>query len=452
MFSRYFRPSALRYTFVVLLFLVVPAIGQDAASKLDEYLNSITKDRLFSGAVLVAQNGKILLSKGYGMANIELDVPNTAQTRFRLGSITKQFTAASILLLQEQGKLSVSDSVCKYIADCPAAWQPVTVHHLLNHSGGVPNFTSFPDYQKTMMIPSPIESTIARFKDRPLTFTPGEKMSYSNSGYILLGAVIEKVSGQSYADFLRARILDPLKMNATGYDRSDVIIKGRAAGYSDKGANWVNAAHIDMSIPHAAGAMYSTVEDLYIWDQALYTDKLLNAKSKESMFTPGLNNYGYGFGITTPNNRKMISHGGGIDGFATHIARYPDDRVTVIVLSNLEQSKSGMFARDLGAIVFGEKYETPRARVVAKVDPKIYDSYVGKYELRPNFILTVRRDGDRLITQATGQPEFEIFPESETRFFVKVFEAQITFVKDDTGKVTQAILNQGGERVAKKIE
>jgi CubicO group peptidase (beta-lactamase class C family) len=452
MSSQYFRPISLRYALVVLLFLVAPAIGQDAASKLEEYLNTVTKDRLFSGAVLVAQNGKILLSKGYGMANIELDVPNTAQTRFRLGSITKQFTAASILLLQEQGKLSVSDSICKYIADCPAAWQPVTVHHLLNHSGGVPNFTSFPDYQKTMMIPSPIESLIARFKDRPLAFAPGEKMSYSNSGYILLGAVIEKVSGQSYADFLRARILDPLKMNATGYDRSDTIIKGRAAGYSDKGAHWVNAPHIDMSIPHAAGAMYSTVEDLYLWDQALYTDKLLSAKLKESMFTPGLNNYGYGFGITTPNNRKLISHGGGINGFATYIARYPDDRVTVIVLSNLEQAKSGMFARDLAAIVFGEKYETPRARVVAKVDPKIYDSYVGKYELRPNFILTVRRDGDRLLTQATGQPEFEIYPESETKFFVKVFEAQITFVKDTTGKVTQAILNQGGERVAKKIE
>ena len=316
--SRSFRTTSLRYALVVvLLFLVAPAIGQDAASKLEKYLNTITKDRLFSGAVLVAQNGKILLSKGYGMANIEFDVPNSAQTRFRLGSITKQFTAASILLLQEQGKLSVSDSVCKYIADCPAAWQPVTIHHLLNHSGGVPNFTSFPDYQKTMMIPSPIETLIARFKDRPLAFAPGEKMSYSNSGYILLGAVIEKVSGQSYADFLRARILDPLKMNATGYDRLDTLIKGRAAGYSDKGGNWVNAAHIDMSIPHAAGALYSTVEDLYLWDQALYTDKLLSAKSKESMFTPGLNNYGYGFGITTPNNRKMMSHGGGINGCAT---------------------------------------------------------------------------------------------------------------------------------------
>jgi CubicO group peptidase (beta-lactamase class C family) len=328
----------------------------------------------------------------------------------------------------------------------------VTIHHLLNHSGGVPNFTSFPDYLKTMMIPSPIESTIARFKNQPLSFAPGEKMSYSNSGYILLGAVIEKVSGQSYADFLRARIFDPLKMNATGYDRSDVIIKGRAAGYSDKGTDWVNAAHIDMSIPHAAGALYSTVEDLYLWDQALYTDKLLSAKSKEAMYTPGLNNYGYGFGITNQFNRKMISHGGGIDGFSTYIARYPDDRVTVIVLSNLEQAKSGMFAKDLAAIVFGEKYETPRARIIAKVDPKIYDSYVGKYELRPNFILTVRRDGDRLLTQATGQPEFEIYPESETKFFVKLFEAQITFIKDSTGKVTQIILHQGGERVAKKIE
>ncbi|MBX3277042.1 MAG: serine hydrolase [Acidobacteria bacterium] len=450
MTKRTLRAFLIAASFLVLW--AVPAPAQDVSAKLDEYLSAAAAQRQFSGSALVAQNGKVLLGKGYGMASIELDAPNTAQTRFRLGSITKQFTAAAILLLQEQGKLSVGDSVCKFIADCPAAWQPVTVHHLLNHSGGVPNFTSFPEYQKTMMIASPLDATIARFKNLPLTFTPGEKFTYSNSGYILLGAIIEKVSGRSYADFLQANIFDPLKMSNTGYDRHDSIIKGRASGYSNQGGAWSNAAYLDMSIPHAAGALYSTVEDLYLWDQALYGDKLLSAKSRDAMFTPGHNQYGYGFGIQQMFGRRMIAHGGGINGFSTYIARYSDDKVTVIVLSNLQQANAGRFARDLAAAVFGEKYEVPGARTDVKVDTKILDGYVGKYELAPNFYLNVRRDGERLFTQATGQSEVEIFPESETKFYLKVVEAQITFVKDQGGKVTHLILHQGGNHQARKIE
>jgi CubicO group peptidase (beta-lactamase class C family) len=435
-----------------LVLWAVPALAQDVSAKLDEYLSTAAAQHQFSGSALVAQNGKVLLGKGYGMASIELDVPNTAQTRFRLGSITKQFTAAAILLLQEQGKLSVGDSVCKFIADCPAAWQPVTVHHLLNHSGGVPNFTSFPEYTKTMMIASPLDATIARFKNLPLSFTPGEKFTYSNSGYILLGAIIEKVSGRSYADFLQANIFDPLKMANTGYDRHDRIIRSRASGYSNQGGAWSNAAYLDMSIPHAAGALYSTVEDLYTWDQALYGDKLLSAKSRDAMFTPGHNQYGYGFGIQQMFGRRMIAHGGGINGFSTYIARYTDDKVTVIVLSNLQQANAGRFARDLAAAVFGEKYEVPGTQTDVKVDTKILEGYVGKYELAPNFYLNVRRDGERLFTQATGQSEVEIFPESETKFYLKVVEAQITFVKDQGGKVTHLILHQGGNHQARKIE
>ena len=209
----------------VLFLLGANAAAQDPAAKFDEYLNALAGQQRFAGSVLVARDGKVIFSKGYGLANVELDVPNTPQTKFRLGSITKQFTATAILLLQERGKLSVGDPICKYIDTCPAAWSEVTIHHLLSHTGGIPNFTSFPDYVPKMMMPVTTQEMIARFKDKPLDFKPGEKWSYSNSGYFLLGAIIEKASGESYESFLQKNIFDPLKMTNTGYDHFDTILK-----------------------------------------------------------------------------------------------------------------------------------------------------------------------------------------------------------------------------------
>jgi len=208
----------------LLILLSAGAAAQDPAPKFDEYLNSVAAQQHFTGSVLVARDGKVVLSKGYGLANVELDVPNTPQTKFRLGSITKQFTATAILLLQERGKLSVTDSICKYFDICPAAWSELTIHHLLSHTGGVPNFTNFPDYMPKMMMRVTTQEMIARFKDKPLDFKPGEKWSYSNSGYFLLGAIIEKVSGESYESFLQKNIFDPLKMTATGYDHFETIL------------------------------------------------------------------------------------------------------------------------------------------------------------------------------------------------------------------------------------
>lgn len=440
-----------------LLVLSVAARAQEVLPKFDEYAQAVAKVEGFSGAILVARDGKVLVSKGYGMADVENDVPNTPETRFRLASLTKQFTAAAILLLQERGKLSVQDSVCKHVAPCPEAWQPVTIHHLLSHTGGVPNLTNFnqfPDYPKTKRDPATVESLIGRFRDRPLDFKPGEKWNYSNSGYILLGHVVEKVSGKSYESFLRENIFEPLKMTNTGYDHTDAVVKRRARGYApgpDGGV--VNAAYIDMSIPYAAGGLYSTVGDLHLWDQALYGERLLKKSSLDAMFTAVRDEYGYGYRVNKVFNRRHATHGGGIEGFSTSINRFPDDRVTVIVLSNNEAARSGRIARDLAAIAFGEKYEVPVERAVVKVDPKIYDAYAGEYELEPGFVFTVTREGDRLMLQATGQGKTELFPASETNFFPKVVRADITFVKDAAGSVTHLVLNQGGRQMnAKKIK
>ncbi|HVG28478.1 MAG TPA: serine hydrolase [Pyrinomonadaceae bacterium] len=436
-----------------LLALSGAARAQDLLPKFEEYMNAAAKAERFSGAILAARDGKVLVSKGYGMADVENDVPNTPETKFRLGSITKQFTAASILLLQERGKLSVQDSVCKHVAPCPDAWQPVTIHHLLSHTAGMPDFTGFPDYPKTMREPAPVESLIARFRALPLDFKPGENWRYSNSGYVLLGHVVEKLSGKSYESFLRENIFEPLKMTSTGYDHAEQIVKRRARGYASGPDGLVNASYLDMSIPFSAGGLYSTVGDLYLWDQALNGEKVLKKSSLDAMFTAVRNDYGYGYRVNKLFDRRHATHGGGIEGFRTSIERFPDDRVTVIVLSNYEGVQVGRISRDLAAVAFGEKYELPVERVVAKVDPKIYDAYVGEYELGPGFVFTVTREGDRLMIQATGQPKTELFPTSETNFFPRVVRADFTFVKDAEGRVTQLILNQGGrQQPAKKIK
>jgi CubicO group peptidase (beta-lactamase class C family) len=434
------------------LFLVVGARAQEAASKFDEYLSAAVKQG-FTGSALVAKDGKVIFSKGYGMANDEWDIPNTPQTKFRLGSITKQFTAASILLLQERGKLSVQDPICKFFDNCPDAWKEITIHHLLTHTSGVPNYTSFPDWQKTMMIPVTMESLVGRFKDKPLDFKPGEKMSYSNSGYVALGHIIEKVAGESYESFLQKNIFEPLKMSSSGYDWHDTILKNRATGYSSKNGKRINSEYIDMTIPHAAGALYSTVEDLFAWNEALFSDKLLSAKSREAMMTVDKNNYAYGLAIAQQHNRRIVTHGGGINGFSTVLSRFPEEKVTVVVLRNADYgSAPNKISQDLAAIVFGEKYEIPHERVAIKIDPKILDAYVGQYELTPTLIFTMTREGDSLTGQLTGQPKFEMFPESETKFFLKVVDAQVTFVKDDKGVVTHLILHQGGDHTAKKVK
>lgn len=336
----------LSVSFALFLLLVHSAAAQNSdaptteqiTAKVDEYMNAAARVDGFNGSILVARDGKPIVSRGYGMANIELNVPNTPDTVFRLGSVTKQFTAMGIMMLAERGKLNVNDAACKYLTDCPATWQPITIKNLLTHTAGVPNYTDFPTFAKTTVSPITTTEMIVLLRDKPLDFAPGEKFAYSNSGYYLLGVVIERVSGKSYADFLQENIFAPLNMKQTGYDVSARIIKNRAAGYARQGGEFVNASYMDMTIPYSAGALFSTTGDLLLWDQALYTEKLVSRKTLDEIFTPVKSGYGYGWGIGKQFERREISHGGGIYGFATEIARFPDDKVTVVVLSNVQGS------------------------------------------------------------------------------------------------------------------
>ncbi|HEX8282653.1 MAG TPA: serine hydrolase [Pyrinomonadaceae bacterium] len=406
----------------------------------------------FSGSILVARDGQPLISKGYGMANYELDVPNTPQTVFRLGSITKSFTATAIMMLQERGKLSVGDTICKYLTDCPAAWQPVTIRHLLAHTSGIPNYTALPDYTRTMTLPISHESLIGRFKDKPLEFTPGERAQYNNSGYYLLGVVIERASGKSYEDFLQDNIFKPLGMTRTGYDSSRRLIKSRASGYLRQGDTLVNAQYIDMSIPFAAGALYSSVEDLLRFDQALYAERLLPRKALDEMFTPVADQRGYGWTIRRQFDRQTIEKNGSINGFYSFIARYPADRITVIVLGNNGGVSSERIGNDLSAIVFGAPYKVPREREAIVLDPRTLEKYVGQYQPPEGSIITVTFENGKLMRQVGTQPKAEMFAASETEFFLKGSDLQITFVTDGQGRVTGQRLSRGGrEGLAPKI-
>jgi len=342
-----------------------PLSPTDLETKIDELLAAHAAVNGFSGAVLVASAGRPIFAKGVGYANREWQIPNTTTTKFRIGSITKQFTSMLVMQLREQGKVRVEDSICSYLAPCPDAWKPVTIHHLLTHTSGIKNFTDLPAWMPTMMMPRTHEQMVALFRDLPLEWTPGENYGYSNSGYLLLGLVIEKITGKKYEMVLQSSILTPVGMSDTGYDRSGTVVSRRASGYTGQGNAVVNARPVDMEQTFGAGSLYSTVEDLLKWDQVLYTEKLLPQPAKTLMWTPFKEGYAYGWILPPPTStdpfgsHSRMVHAGGINGFSSFIVRVPDANVTFIVLSNNDSANASNIGRDIGSIYYGRPYTIP---------------------------------------------------------------------------------------------
>jgi len=431
---------------LAVILVVVPSLGlcEEHLSRLEQAIEPSATSNRFMGAVLVAKDGKPLVDKGYGFANLEWQIPDSPTTKFRLGSLTKQFTAASILLLEERDKLKIDDPVKRYLPDAPAAWDKITLVNLLTHTSGIPNFTDFPDYRASEATPATPEQLIARFRDKPLEFEPGDRWQYSNSGYVVLGYVIEKASGRHYADFLRQNIFEPLGMQDTGYDSSESIIPRRAQGYSPDEKGPRNAAYIDMSIPFSAGALYSTTHDLLRWEEGLFGGKLLSPASLKKMITPFKENYAFGVFVRDEQGHKVIEHGGGIEGFNTHLAYFPDDKITVVVLANLNGNAVPEMGRNLGIVAIGGKIVLPNERKAVDLPRATLEKFVGRYEIAPTFNIRFFLEGDQLMAQATGQSSLPVFAESETDFFLKAVDARITFVKDAKGDVTGIVLHQGG--------
>ena len=293
-----------------------PAAAQDAA-RMDQVIRASSDADAFSGAVLVARDGRILLDQGYGLANREWNIPNDGDVKFRLGSLSKQFTAVAIMLLNQQGKLDLDAPIKTWLPDAPAAWDAITPRHLLSHTAGVPNFTAFSDFEAQKTRSATLPQLIARFRDRPLDFAPGSRFAYSNSGYVLLSAIIEAASAQTYADFVAANLFQPLGMSDSGYDRHDVILPRRASGYAPGADGVVNADYVDMTIPTGAGALYSTTHDLLKWEQGLFGGRLLNAQSMTALTTPVRNGYAMGLMVSEADGKRLVWHNGAIEGFNT---------------------------------------------------------------------------------------------------------------------------------------
>lgn len=432
-----------RHALILLLIFGSFAEAQDTA-RMQQIIESYTQDKQFMGSVLVARGSNVLLSQGYGSANLEWSIPNSPTTRFRLGSITKQFTAACILLLQEQGKLKITEPVKTYMPDAPAAWDKITIHHVLTHTSGIPSFTSFPDYKDFQLKATTPSQLVDRFRNKPLEFEPGSKWNYSNSGYVLLGYLIEKISGQTYQQFLQQNVFDRLGMKDSGYDSNSAIVAHRASGYSPSSRGIVNTGYVNMTVPFSAGSLYSTTEDLLRWEQGLFGGKLLSPESLKQMTTPFKSDYAYGLQVKKVNGLTKIDHGGGIEGFNTELAYWPDEHLTVVALGNLNGPSPNLIADYLAATIHGEKVTLNSERKETKLDRSKLPDYLGEYQLAPKAVLSVMQEGDHLVTQLTGQPKLPIFAESPDRFFLKVVEAQLEFTRDASGKVTKVTLHQGG--------
>ncbi|MGP3921512.1 serine hydrolase [Nonomuraea sp. 10N515B] len=383
--------------------------------RMDTLVRAYARLGRFSGAVLVARGDRRLFAKGYGHADHEHAMPNTPRTAFRIGSQTKTFTAIAILRLQEQGRLRVGDPIGRHLPCYPRGGD-ITLHHLLTNTAGIPDYVTMEGFTRIMGTPRMRAELIADFKDRPLLFEPGTRMSYSNSGWVLLGEVIERSSGLTYGEYVRRHVFAPLAMEHSGL--ADGPAEGHAIGYMANDGQVTRTPYLDNSNQDAAGALHSTVEDLHRWNRGL--PRLLRPESLTELIRPHVeaDGIGYGYGCAVRGDR--VESSGGTIGFVSVSAHYRRDDLFVTVLSNVENAAFAEIEAALAAIARREPYELPSRRVFVTVDPAILDRYVGRYTMRHmgrTSTMDVTRDGDRLMVEVHGLVRTELLSMSETRFF-----------------------------------
>lgn len=443
---------------VLLALTVAGSSERSLPERLDGMLSGYFTADAPGAAVIVVKDGKVLFRRAYGLANLETRTPMRPEMVFEIGSVTKQFTAAAILLLAEQRKLALDDDIRKYLPLYPDKGHTITIEHLLTHTSGIPSYTDDPKWRPLWRQDLSPDQVIDLTKDNPLLFTPGSKWRYNNTGYTMLGAIIEKVSGVSYAEFIRQQILEPLGMKHTVYGSFTDVIPNRASGYT-RGANgWQNAPYLSMTHPYSAGALMSSVDDLAKWDAAVSESRLLRKASWERAFAGFRlsdqedSHYGYGWQIGRYDGRSVVHHGGGIPGYICQVMRIPEERLYLAILTNSDDQafELDFVLTRLAAEVTGRPYREP---VAVDVTPQALDAYVGTYQVEGTArVRTVTRDGDRLFVQSPGGPNREILPAGDGVFFRRGSLQRFHFERDSSGRVTALIIRslEGTPNVARR--
>ena len=430
------------------------AVPDPTKERLDEVASSFTKDNAFMGAVVVAKGAGILLDKGYGKAVVEWNIPNSPDAKFRIGSMTKQFTAALVLLEQENGKLSVDDPIRKYLADPPAAWDKITIGDLLHHTSGLPNFIFDKRFFEWRMVArTPVEE-MGLFKDKPLNFAPGTQWEYSNSNYMLLGMILEKVTGRRYVDLLQEHILAPLGMKDSGLDDDDLILPERAEGYQPGSKGIVPVRSQSMSVGWSTGAMYSTTRDLLRWERGLFGGKVLSASSLKQMTTATMGNYGCGVFVSRKDDMEVVEHGGSIEGFNSYMIDVPSRDIVVIVLSNVSGDAPDKMAAKLLDVTLGKTVTLAKQRVAVPIAKADLSKFVGEYAISAQLSLNITASDEGLIVLATGQPPLQFSYEGEInghpQFFTRAMDAQIEFIPNATDHLSTLVLHLSGSAMPGK--
>ncbi|WP_128545859.1 serine hydrolase [Larkinella soli] len=432
------------------------------SEKLDEYLTAASGLNRFNGSVLVARKGEVLLHRAYGLRDRARQVPHDTSSLFQVGSITKTFVGAVILQLQEEKKLTMQDKLSRFFPDFPNG-DRITLDQLFFHTSGLYDFKNLlystdPAERDALTRPVAREWLVSRFRDKPLASQPGTEVHYTNSGYYLLGMIIEKVTGKPFETVVRERFLRPLNLTRTGFDFIHTRQPGKSVGYSfEKDSAFVPVAVVDSTVGYAAGGMYSSTGDLYRWSRVVQNRQRLRPESWEAALSPpngGM--WGYGWGVNKmPGDKKLIFQNGNLPGFGTYFIQIPQDDVTIILLGNTDDvsdlTSTEPIARDLLSIVYGFPYQLPKNRKVISVSETVLRQYVGNYRLSPDKTIAITLESGRLFLQVTGQDRFELFPESETDFFLKVVDAQLTFHRDAGGNVSRMVVHQGGDHEAKRM-
>ena len=429
------------YVIVVLLTLSckdeearIKTTSDSLTISIDSIMNSNYLPNNPGAAIVVTKGGKEIYANGFGLANLELEVPMTSDMIFRLGSITKQFTAISILILEERGKLKVKDDIRQHLLDYPTQGKVITIENLLTHTSGIPDFTSFPNIIEIEQTKLTTTEILGLFKNKPLEFEPGERYSYSNSGYNVLGAIIESVSGMTYEEFVENEIFKKIGMNNSFYDHPEEVVKNKILGYEKDSLGYKRADYMTMCAPFSAGGLRSNVHDLAIWNKAIHDGQLISVANLARAFLPfklnsgELSNYGFGWSSDSFLGHQLYSHDGDIFGFSTSGYYFPKEDIYISILDNTTASNPWYSNFLISSIILGEEVNG-----TTDIDLNIIDDYLGAFQYDENTIL-ISKDSLSLLINAPWQKGI-LLATGPNEFYIDGTIISCMFNKDSTGLV-----------------